>query len=119
VPLEPASGGALSGSLCDRHDCGASGRNGSRLARRGDLTWDGDTCLSAETRPSPVATGDATGPPTPIFLEVLILGSLKSKFAEVLIIVDFNWPLMSEIQNAHEFLEVLILNGLKYQLSSL
>jgi len=118
VPLKPVSGGALPGSLCDRHDCETSGRNGSLLARCGNLTRDGDACLPAEMRPPPVATRVATGPP-PIFLEVLILGSLKSKFTEVLIIGDFKRPLMSEIRNAQKFLEVLILKGLKCHLSPL
>jgi hypothetical protein len=44
---------------------------------------------------------------------------LKSFFVEVLIIEDFNWPLMSAIQNVQEFLEVLILKGLKSDLSPL
>jgi hypothetical protein len=38
---------------------------------------------------------------------------------EVLIIGDFKWPVMSEIQNVHNFLEVLILKGLKWQISPL
>jgi len=42
---------------------------------------------------------------------------LKSKIMEVLIIEDFEWPLMSEIQNVQEFLEVLILKILRSDLS--
>ena len=57
-----------------------------------------------------------THPPA-LFLEVLILGSFEPFFLEVLIIEDFNWPRMSEIQNMHKFLEVLILKGLKCHLS--
>jgi hypothetical protein len=34
-----------------------------------------------------------------------------------LIIGDFNWPLMSEIQNVQKFLEVLILKGLRSDIS--
>jgi len=43
--------------------------------------------------------------------------SLKSKIVEVLIIGDFKCPLMSEIQNVQEFLEVLILKILRYDIS--
>jgi hypothetical protein len=56
-------------------------------------------------------------PPPPVFLEVLIMESLKSKIVEVLIIGDFKCPLMSEIQNVQEFLEVLILKILRYDIS--
>jgi hypothetical protein len=56
-------------------------------------------------------------PPPPVFSEVLILGGLKSKFTEVLILKDFNSRLMSEIRNAQKFLEVLILKGLKCHIS--
>ena len=56
-------------------------------------------------------------PPPPVFLEVLILDDLKSKFTEVLILKDFNSRLMSEIRNVQEFLEVLILKGLKWHIS--
>jgi hypothetical protein len=56
-------------------------------------------------------------PPPPVFLEVLILDGLKSKFTEVLIIGDFKWPRMSEMQNVQEFLEVLILKGLRLGIS--
>jgi hypothetical protein len=56
-------------------------------------------------------------PPPPVFLEVLITGSLGSKFTEVLIVGDFKWPLMSKIQNVHRFLEVLILKVLRFDLS--
>jgi len=57
------------------------------------------------------------GPPPPVLLEVLILGSLKRKFTEVVIIGDFKSPRMSEIQNVHKFLEVLILKGVRWLIS--
>jgi hypothetical protein len=56
-------------------------------------------------------------PPPPVFLQVLILGSLKSKFTEVLIIGGFKWLRMSEIQNVQRFLEVLILKGVRFDIS--
>jgi len=37
----------------------------------------------------------------------------------VLIIGDFKWPLMSEIENMQKFLEVLILKGLRFELNPL
>jgi hypothetical protein len=43
-------------------------------------------------------------PPPPVFLEVLIMGELKSIFLEVLIIGDFKLPRMSEIQKVQKFL---------------
>ena len=58
-------------------------------------------------------------PPPTLFSEVLILERLKSKITEVLIIGDFKWPLMSEIENMQKFLEVLILKGLRFELNPL
>jgi len=52
-------------------------------------------------------------------MEVLILGGLKSKFTEVLIIEDFKCPEMSEMQKLRKFLEVLILKGLSCHISPL
>jgi hypothetical protein len=45
--------------------------------------------------------------------EVLIPGDFKSLFLEVLILVNFKSLLISEMQKIENFLEVLILEGLK------
>jgi hypothetical protein len=59
------------------------------------------------------------GTPLPCFLEVLIPGDFKPFFVEVLIVGDFKLLVMSVIRNVQEFLEVLILKGLKCDLSLL
>jgi hypothetical protein len=46
--------------------------------------------------------------------EVLILGDFKSLFPEVLILVGFKRLLISEMQKMEKFLEVLILEGLRW-----
>jgi hypothetical protein len=52
--------------------------------------------------------------PLPLFLEVLILGRLRRKISEVLIIKDFKSFAENEIRGV---LEVLILKGLKFDFS--
>jgi len=56
-------------------------------------------------------------PLPPIFAEVLILEGLKPKITEVLILVDFKCLQMSEIQKSRKFLEVLILKGVRFDIS--
>jgi hypothetical protein len=55
-------------------------------------------------------------PPTP-FLEVLIPGELNREIAEVLILVDLKSFGMSAIRNRLDFLEVLILKGVRGSIS--
>ena len=51
--------------------------------------------------------------PPPLFLEVLILGDLKRKNTEVLILVELKSFGMNAILERHDLLEVLILKGLR------
>jgi len=48
---------------------------------------------------------------------VLILDGLKRKIAEVLILVGLKSFVMNAIQNRRDFLEVLILKGLRWFIS--
>jgi hypothetical protein len=57
-------------------------------------------------------------PPPPCFLEVLILGGLEGEIAEVLILVGLKSLTMSAIRERHDFLEVLILKGVRSFISA-
>jgi hypothetical protein len=59
------------------------------------------------------------GYPPACFLEVLILGDFECKIVEVLILEELKSFAMNAIQNARKFLEVLILKGVKSDLSLL
>jgi hypothetical protein len=58
-------------------------------------------------------------PHPPVFLEVLILEWLKRRITEVLILVDLKLFIMNAIQKRRDFLEVLILKGVRGVISPL